>query len=594
MKFKILDLFSGAGGFSFGLEMNNNFQTLLANDFDETALQTFKLNHKHAQTILGDIKEAKIKKKILILAKEKKINMIVGGPPCQGFSLKGKKAGFDDFKNFLFLEYFEIVKAIKPKIFIIENVKGMISAEKGYFINEIRNIFHKLNYHLDFKVLNASHFGVPQNRERIFILGCLEKIISLPEPKKLKKVNVKDAISDLNFLNSNESSNGFYLISSQSIYQKKMRKNSDKLQWHIATNHSKLAITKMKMIPEKGNKFNIPQKLRTNQKFNTTWSRLHWDKVSPTIDTRFDTPSNGQNIHPVLNRSITPREAARLQSFPDNFYFYGNKTSVCRQIGNAVPPLLAKAVADAIIKQYTDTDITKKVKLKKINDCFLFHADSYKFNTSFLPQLDAIITDPPYNISQKNNLNTLKGKRNGVNFGEWDKNFDLLSWIKIYFPNLKPGGALIVFCSYLFISYIIKEIQNLGGEIKDLIKWIKKNPMPRNINRRYVIDTEYAIWAIKPGKWTFNKEDHKYKRAEYFSSVVNGKEKTIHPTQKSLKVMMEIIKTHTNENDLIFDPFMGSGTTGVAALLTKRRFFGIEKSAKYFKISVERIEESRT
>lgn len=136
--------------------------------------------------------------------------------------------------------------------------------------------------------------------------------------------------------------------SEQSEYQQLMRQNSHHLYNHQATNHSPIALAKLAMIPSEGDKSSLPEHLKGRQKFDTTWGRLKWQSVSPTIDTRFDTPSNGCNSHPELHRAITPREAARLQSFPDDFIFYGNKTEVCKQIGNAVPPLLAFQIAKSI------------------------------------------------------------------------------------------------------------------------------------------------------------------------------------------------------------------------------------------------------
>ncbi|BDV03179.1 DNA (cytosine-5-)-methyltransferase [Candidatus Hepatoplasma crinochetorum] len=585
MKFRVLDLFSGAGGFSFGLSLNKNFEIVLATDFDENSLKTFKKNHQQSEIILGDIKNLKIKEEIINQAKKLKVNMIIGGPPCQGFSLKGKKLGLNDSRNFLFLEYFNIVNVIKPKLFIIENVKSMLSSSNGYFLKEIIKIFGDIGYKISYGVLDSSDFGVPQKRKRAIIIGCLIKKIDLPIKTNFKKITIHDAISDLKNLNSGEKGEAFYLFKPESFYQKKMRKNSEYPQWHCASNHSKEAIKKMSLIPENGDKNDLPKNLRTNQKFSNTWSRLQWSDLSPTIDTRFDTPSNGQTIHPILNRSITPREAARIQSFPDSFHFIGNKTSICKQIGNAVPPLMAKAIGSKILKDLNNT------QKEMINNAIIYRDDSYKMPLNNEIIYDAIITDPPYNISKSNNFSTMKNNRKGLFFGKWDENFDLLKWISIYYQNLKFGGTIIIFCSFLSISFIANELKKNGAEVKDVIKWIKTNPMPRNINRRYVQDTEFAIWAIKPGKWTFNKGNNKYKRAIYSSSVVSGKERTIHPTQKSLKLMQEIIRTHTNENDLILDPFMGSGTTGVAALIQKRRFIGIEKDSKYFKIAVERIFE---
>lgn len=583
--FKILDLFSGAGGFSYGLEMNGNFESVLATDFNGPALETFKRNHPKADVILGDVTSIEHKEKLVEKAKELGVNMIIGGPPCQGFSMKGKKLGLKDPRNFLFLEYYDLVKRISPEIFIIENVKALVSSADGYFLKEIIELFSDLGYKINWTILKASDFGVPQRRERAFIIGSKSGVV--PFPEKLNKiVTVEDAISDLRYLSSGEISNGEYINGAKTQYQKLMRRKSSKLYNHESTSHSLDAVKRMSMIPIKGNKFDLPESMRTNQKFHTTWSRLHWDKVSPTIDTRFDTPSNGQNIHPELNRAITPREAARIQSFPDAFEFVGRKTEICKQIGNAVPPLLAKAIADSIEKFYSKSskDIFSE------DDITLINGDTYNISVEKLPFLDAIITDPPYNISKENNFSTLNGNRKGVDFGEWDKNFDLTGWIEKFYAKLKPGGTILIFGSYLFTSHICDEISRLGGDVKDLIKWVKTNPMPRNIDRRYVQDTEYAIWAVKPGgKWTFNKGGEKYRRANYESPVVSGKERTEHPTQKSLKVMKELIETHTNIGDVIVDPFMGSGTTGVAAKELNRKFVGIELEKKYFEISKNRI-----
>lgn len=173
----------------------------------------------------------------------------------------------------------------------------------------------------------------------------------MPDEIVKNKVTVRDAISDLAYLNSGE---GYfeseYLYPAKTEYQIIQRYNSKKIYNHIATNHSDFALKKLSLIPPECDKSALPIEFYGKQKFSTTWSRLIWDKPSPTIDTRFDTPSNGRNSHPYLNRSITPREAARIQSFPDSFIFYGNKCSVCKQIGNAVPPLLAKAIGVHIKK----------------------------------------------------------------------------------------------------------------------------------------------------------------------------------------------------------------------------------------------------
>ena len=209
-------------------------------------------------------------------------------------------------------------------------------------------------------------------------------------------VTVKEAISDLWYLNSGEGSEECdYINAPQSDYQQLLR--GKKLYNHVATNHSKIALDKLNMIPPGGDKSFIPVELRGKQKFSTTWSRLVWEEISPTIDTRFDTPSNGKNTHPVLNRAITPREAARIQSIDDDFVFTGPKTSICRQIGNAVPPLLATAIAKTIDSAYLE-------KHTVYSDYKLFLADSFSIVKEFKKQnlkVNHIITDPPYNISNK-------------------------------------------------------------------------------------------------------------------------------------------------------------------------------------------------
>lgn len=590
MNFKILDLFCGAGGLSVGLDQVKGIETVIGVDFDKNAINTFNNNFPNATGIVADITNEDSKNEIIKLAKEKKVNMIVGGPPCQGFSLKGKNLGMDDPRNFLFLEYYYMVKKIKPEVFVIENVKNILNSENGYFKNQIIEKFSSLGYIINYGVLNAKNYGVPESRERAIIIGSLSRSISLPVPTIKKYVTVRDAISDLNYLNSGEGTfETEYKNKPLTEYQKKLR--GKKLYNHQATNHSEFCLKKLAMIPPEGDKNSLPKELHGRQKFATTWSRLKWDDISPTIDTRFDTPSNGRNSHPILNRAITPREAARIQSFPDDFIFYGPKTAVCKQIGNAVPPLLAKAIGNAIRDSYTSKrEITENFKI--------YCGDSYYLLQEFINnnvKVDHIITDPPYNISKKNNFSTMtSSNRKGIDFGEWDKDFDLYGWIKLASQIIKTNGSIIIFCSYRFISHFVDELERNDFVVKDILIWKKRNPMPRNIDRRYVQDTEFAIWAVnKNAKWIFNKPSNvSYLRSLFETSTVSGKEKTIHPTQKSEKLMDEIIKIHTNKEEIILDPFMGSGTTGVSALKNKRKFIGVEISDEYYEIAKNRIIDS--
>lgn len=199
-------------------------------------------------------------------------------------------------------------------------------------------------------ILNASDFGVPQHRKRAIFLGKLNGNIKLPESKK-KHVSVWDAISDLAYLESSQGDfETDYKLSAKTSYQKQLRSKSKKLYNHKATNHSEIAIDRLKRIPPEKGKEYLVEKISST--FGKTWGRLEKNKPSPTIVTRFDTPSNGKNSHPYLNRAITPREAARIQSFSDDFIFYGHKTSIIKQIGNAVPPILSKAIADHIKRDH--------------------------------------------------------------------------------------------------------------------------------------------------------------------------------------------------------------------------------------------------
>ena len=200
--------------------------------------------------------------------------------------------------------------------------------------------------------------------------------------------------------------------------------------------------------------------------------------------------------------------------------------------------------------------------------------------------VDAIITDPPYNIAQDNNFKTMG--RAGIDFGEWDKGFDLFSYIDEVFRVAKNGGSFVVFNDWKNLGDISKYAEKLGFITKDMIRLEKSNPMPRNRDRRYITDYECAIWFVKPkAKWVFNRQSDTYERPKFVASI----EKGLHPTQKSLPLMEWLVKIHSNEGDTILDPFMGSGTTGLACKNLGRNFIGIEKDESYFRIAQERIGE---
>lgn len=206
--------------------------------------------------------------------------------------------------------------------------------------------------------------------------------------------------------------------------------------------------------------------------------------------------------------------------------------------------------------------------------------------------VDLVVTDPPYNISRDNNFTSMG--RSGIDFGQWDKNADLFSWILQLNRIVKKNGSVFIFNDWKNLGDISRVLDENGFETKDVVRWEKNNPMPRNRDRRYVVDYEFGIWAVKKGsKWVFNRQNDSYDRPEIKSGLTPKSEKKwgTHPTQKPVFVMEEIIQRHSNEGDVIFDPFMGSGSTGVAAINTGRDFIGVELDNNYFEIAKNRIAE---
>lgn len=344
---KVIDLFSGVGGMSLGFE-KQGFDVVLANEYDKSIAESYIKNHKNTKMVCGDITKLNFND---TFGKYKgKIDVIIGGPPCQGFSQKGKRKTIHDERNYLFKYYVDVVKLVNPKYFVMENVPNLLSAQGGMFKDEIMELFNSIGYSLKVGVLNASDYGVPQNRKRAIIIGKLnEEAPNLPLPQK-EKNTIWDAISDLAFLESGQGeTEQEYFSLPQSEYQKLLRTSSKILYNHIATKHSEVALERLALIPPNAGKEVLPKEHITKSVYSGTWTRMRKDEISVTITTRFDTPSSGKFTHPYLNRAITVREAARIQSFPDDFRFFGNKGSQMKQVGNAVPPLLSAAIAEVIM-----------------------------------------------------------------------------------------------------------------------------------------------------------------------------------------------------------------------------------------------------
>lgn len=344
---KVIDLFAGVGGLSLGFE-NCGFDVVLANEYDESIAAAYKANHKGTRMIVGDITSLDLEK--TFGPYQGQIDVVIGGPPCQGFSQKGQRKTIHDERNFLFKYYVRVVELVKPQYFVMENVPNLLTAEKGYFRKEIEELFNSMGYQLKMGILNASDYGVPQNRRRAVIIGKQGGAApGLPKPRNIT-VTIWDAISDLAYLSSGEGEEEQeYRGKPRSEYQKKLRGGSGTLHNHVATRHSRLALERLAMIPPNAGKEVLPEEHLTRSIYSGTWTRMRKDEISVTITTRFDTPSSGKFTHPFLDRAITVREAARIQSFPDSFRFVGSKGSQMKQVGNAVPPLLAGAIAEVVM-----------------------------------------------------------------------------------------------------------------------------------------------------------------------------------------------------------------------------------------------------
>lgn len=347
MNLQIIDLFAGVGGLSLGFEMAG-FNVVVANEYDVSIANAYVRNRKNANMIVADITSLDIE---ATFGKHRgQIDVIIGGPPCQGFSQKGQRKSVLDERNYLFKYYYKVVQCVRPQYFVMENVPNLLTTEHEYFKNEIYDLFKEIGYTLNSDVLNAVDYGVPQNRCRTCIIGFYgNHRVAMPE-KHTEKVTIWDAISDLAFLSSGEGQEvQEYPNQPQTVYQKCLRGNIDVLHNHIATKHSRITLERLAMIPPKGGKENLPAEHLTKSIYSGTWTRMRKGEQSVTITTRFDTPSSGKFTHPYLDRAITVREAARIQSFPDSFVFYGNRSSQMKQVGNAVPPLLAYAIANAVL-----------------------------------------------------------------------------------------------------------------------------------------------------------------------------------------------------------------------------------------------------
>lgn len=353
-KLTVIDLFSGAGGLSRGF-LDAGYDVLIGTDFDDAALKTFANNHGHARAVKLDLFDHSNIKVLEDMLNEMghTLDVLVGGPPCQGFSLAGKREE-DDERNTLYSAMVKTAATLKPRAVVLENVPGMLTLYEGKAKERIFHDFEELGYTMNVKVLYAPEYGVPQIRKRAFFVGLLnsEEKFEYPEPilSEDEFITCEQAISDLPSLEHDRDMAldviRDYMTEPTTDYQRIMRKKSARAFNHYPTNHAQKTIDHIALVPDGGKYTDLPPELVGNFKYHESLHRYNSKKPSLTIDTGHRT-----HFHYKYNRIPTIRENARLQSFPDDFIFYGSKQQQYKQVGNAVPPLLGKAIATKL-KEY--------------------------------------------------------------------------------------------------------------------------------------------------------------------------------------------------------------------------------------------------
>lgn len=351
-KYNVLELFCGCGGLSKGF-IDAGFKVKLGIDVDDQALKSFEKNHDGAKAMHLDLFNLDNVSEIIKYFESENclLDVLVGGPPCQGFSLAGPRQ-IDDSRNKLYRAMVKTAELMRPKVVVLENVPGMIQLHGGLVKDKIISDFTNLGYKMgEPKILYAPDYGVPQIRKRVVFVGLLnsDKEFEYPVPILAPQnyVTCEDAIGDLPALIDivGEPIQDYPSCENLTEYQMIMRKGSDKIHNHEGTIHDPKTKKFIAMVPEGKNYKSLPPEYDGIYKYHEALTRYHSKKPSPTINT-----GHRSHFHYKWDRIPTVRESARLQSFPDTFIFYGNKTQQYRQVGNAVPPLLGKAIAKEILK----------------------------------------------------------------------------------------------------------------------------------------------------------------------------------------------------------------------------------------------------
>lgn len=345
-----LDLFAGAGGLGLGLEAAG-FRVAAANEREEAFAASYAANHPGTRVVAGDVLDWGTREKLLDAARG--VDLVAGGPPCQGFSTVGKKDE-NDPRNRLFRAFLEIVGELRPRAVLFENVSGFRRMYGGKAFAALGEGLAELGYgNVHWAILNAANYGVPQIRERTFVAafrGDEKFAFPAPAPAAGKWLTLEDALSDLPRVGSGESA-ARYAGPPANAYQRRMREGAGEgLEEQEGPWHGERLKKVMACVPPGGSILDVPEELRPRSCFANTYARLRWDRPSTTVTRNFGTPSSSRCIHPQIDRGLTTREGARLQSFPDRYRFVGTRVQKNLQIGNAVPPLLAEAVGIAAMR----------------------------------------------------------------------------------------------------------------------------------------------------------------------------------------------------------------------------------------------------
>ena len=354
---KAVDLFSGAGGLSLGLNQAG-IEVVLANEIEADFAATHAANHPECEVLTEDIYNVDFDATLRRIRHRGKVDLLCGGPPCQGFSTVGKKE-LTDPRNSLFAQFLRAVDQISPRFVLFENVSGFKKLYDGMVYRTLLEELDRRSFSVSSAVLNAMNFGLPQSRERTIVIGWQrgERAVDLPKPTHGMADLITDlhpllplmeAISDLPKIGPGGESDR-YASDPKNAFQASMRSGSTRLTEHNCANYGDKMREILSLIPPGGSVLDLPKRLRPKSYFKNTYARLVPDQPSPTITRNFGTPSSSRCVHPYQDRALSTREGARLQGFPDNYVFCGPKGSKNLQIGNAVPPILGKVLADRFV-----------------------------------------------------------------------------------------------------------------------------------------------------------------------------------------------------------------------------------------------------